>query len=690
MDMTHALTISCPSIDSMDFLDQLAQQTAEGKLAKARDLIRDALYCHHRSSKEMLEAVQGQAEVARHQWKTWWLKSVAKQAEQWKFGSASWVDENLYPQQRAPVVEVASTACVTDRRQKTNPGIAVARYDEGKAATTLSLTKPPVSASPMNPDFIDLLDDREDVELDYEDDLDDELPAPVTELQVVVARRSTSVQPPPLAQPPQQEFCQMPSALPVPKRKFETEPELPRVSKRKTGCPITWCPAAVQFRYPKGHVYAAHIPTALHLTATVEQKIAGLRFLASTWGEGSLEEFVALLNRTEWFEDLAALNLTDATRPHVEEVNRALRVADAHHSCHPISSPGMLLHWQILLGVLLHMTGQQYAALQRMHNLAGADVEQRMSQREVPVAPVVEFTSPLRSPQSESDDSVHWEVVDEVLPLMEAFDSHFHLDRLQQALEVSGRTSLDTIHERLCPVEEAQVHVSGAVANFCDPATYPDEETIQGLRTLGIRTVIGVHPKHAKRPQYAALRRLQTLVKLEDVAGVGEVGIDQSVSRKEWGAQQDLLAEILPLVEERHVLVLHCRGMDSKDSEDAFTTLLYQCVGVLSPTQRIHLHCFTGTAHNVRQWLRRFPQTYFGFTSMVSRFRTHQKEALCRVPTDRLLLETDAPYFPAAGYPLSAPIFLKVVATDVAKVREESVEEVLEVTLTNGVRLYGR
>ncbi|KAH3690041.1 hypothetical protein DPMN_191788 [Dreissena polymorpha] len=56
---------------------------------------------------------------------------------------------------------------------------------------------------------------------------------------------------------------------------------------------------------------------------------------------------------------------------------------------------------------------------------------------------------------------------------------------------------------------------------------------------------------------------------------------------------------------------------------------------------------------------------------MVARrdFSEGSKMALRRIDGGRLLLESDAPYFPAAGEELSSPSFIGVTAREVAKIR---------------------
>ena len=63
---------------------------------------------------------------------------------------------------------------------------------------------------------------------------------------------------------------------------------------------------------------------------------------------------------------------------------------------------------------------------------------------------------------------------------------------------------------------------------------------------------------------------------------------------------------------------------------------------------RIHRHCFTQDIDTAREWLSAFPNMYFGFTPLITRKSKSVapiRLAAAGIPLDRLLLETDAPYF---------------------------------------------
>lgn len=59
----------------------------------------------------------------------------------------------------------------------------------------------------------------------------------------------------------------------------------------------------------------------------------------------------------------------------------------------------------------------------------------------------------------------------------------------------------------------------------------------------------------------------------------------------------------------------------------------------------VHRHCFTESWDVAKKWLTACPNVVFGFTGGVFSFKANQLEAIRRLPLDRILLETDAPYF---------------------------------------------
>lgn len=61
---------------------------------------------------------------------------------------------------------------------------------------------------------------------------------------------------------------------------------------------------------------------------------------------------------------------------------------------------------------------------------------------------------------------------------------------------------------------------------------------------------------------------------------------------------------------------------------------------------KIHCHCFTNSYSNAKLWINEFPNLYIGVTPLVTyRSATPTHDLARKLPLNKLLLETDAPYF---------------------------------------------
>jgi TatD DNase family protein len=228
-----------------------------------------------------------------------------------------------------------------------------------------------------------------------------------------------------------------------------------------------------------------------------------------------------------------------------------------------------------------------------------------------------------------------------------------------------------------------------AVAYYCDPETYPSSRDIHDLTRSGVKVTIGIHPSHARKMRKGHWELFRELTSHPDVAGIGEIGYDhQHTGRAEdMYRQQDVVDQALSCLREDHVLVIHTRSA-SRDSMGAYQSLLYQLHALIPSTQRIHLHCFTGDRRVMQQWIDKFPGIKFGYTRAVRDFNEDQLAAVKEMDEDRLMLETDAPYFHFHGFRNSTPSFIGMVAELVAKIRCVDIRRILRVTTANARNLY--
>ena len=230
----------------------------------------------------------------------------------------------------------------------------------------------------------------------------------------------------------------------------------------------------------------------------------------------------------------------------------------------------------------------------------------------------------------------------------------------------------------------------GACASYCDPETWPTWEELEGLHP-SVDVAMGWHPKKVvgRRACKAWLGQLEQLLRHPRVVALGEVGLDHSIGFDAWGDQNEALLGILRLARRDQVVIFHARGMVEDEGSEAVLHLLKCWAKVaLQREQPMYLHCFTGGKQMVEKWLQDFPNCYFGFTKLAQTFDHFQREGLAQVPENRILIETDAPYFPWPGQRFSAPPQVVRVAEVVAQGRGMPVEEVVEITRRNALHLF--
>lgn len=202
----------------------------------------------------------------------------------------------------------------------------------------------------------------------------------------------------------------------------------------------------------------------------------------------------------------------------------------------------------------------------------------------------------------------------------------------------------------------------------------------------GLYATAGVHPHDAKTWTDATADALRGLLERGAVA-VGECGLDYNRDFSPRPQQRHAFAAQLALaVEAKRPVFLHAR-----DAHADFAAIYAEH----APPAGGVLHCFTGGPAEAEACLEL--GLHLGVTGWICDERRGGalREAITRIPLDRLLLETDAPYLaprdlrpkPKGGR--NEPAFLPHIAAAVARLRGEPVEALAAATTANARRLFG-
>lgn len=191
---------------------------------------------------------------------------------------------------------------------------------------------------------------------------------------------------------------------------------------------------------------------------------------------------------------------------------------------------------------------------------------------------------------------------------------------------------------------------------------------------------VGLHPHDAK--DFAAQwPQLLDLLEQDRVVALGETGLDFYYSYSPHDEQVAAFRAHLQVAQERSLpIVVHVR--------DAWDACFETFDDVGAPPGTI-LHCFTGGPTELERALAHGCFiSYSGIVSFKNARELH--EAARRTPTDRLLIETDAPYLapvPHRGKE-NRPTFVADVGRALAAVREADVDEIARVTAANARRVF--
>ena len=197
----------------------------------------------------------------------------------------------------------------------------------------------------------------------------------------------------------------------------------------------------------------------------------------------------------------------------------------------------------------------------------------------------------------------------------------------------------------------------------------------------------GVHPHHASDYTRASDDLMRALASEKEVVAIGETGLDYFRNLSPREAQLKAFeAQLQIAIDTGLPLFLHLR-----DAHKDFYTTIRRVRDRLSD---LVMHCFTGSREELRQYLDL--DCHIGITGWIcdERRGIHMKEFMKDIPTDRLMIETDAPYLkprnmrPRVKSHRNEPRWLPWILGTLAACRGEHPEELALATSTNARRFF--
>lgn len=250
-------------------------------------------------------------------------------------------------------------------------------------------------------------------------------------------------------------------------------------------------------------------------------------------------------------------------------------------------------------------------------------------------------------------------------------DSHCHLDRLKLE-EFDG--NLDTV---ISNAKQAKVN-----GMLCVSVTLEDFPTMaeQTKKYDNVWLSCGTHPLNQDALVDEDL--LLSLSQQERVIAVGETGLDYFYAPETKTVQYDSFIKHVNVAKiVNKPLIVHTR--DAR--EDTINLLKAENAAAVGGI----LHCFTESWEMAKEALDL--GFYISLSGIVTfKNATELREVAKKIPSDRLLIETDAPYLAPVPHrgKQNQPAYVVEVAKHLASIRGQSVEEIAEISTNNFNRLF--
>jgi TatD DNase family protein len=234
----------------------------------------------------------------------------------------------------------------------------------------------------------------------------------------------------------------------------------------------------------------------------------------------------------------------------------------------------------------------------------------------------------------------------------------------------------------------AEAGVTRQVVTGADLASSRAAAALADAHPGTLWSTAGVHPHHAADFDFASREELHELLKRPRTVAVGECGLDYFRDFSPRPAQRAaFIAQLEIAAAAAKPVFLHQR-----DAHEDFAAIIAEfresLVGGVA-------HCFTGGDRELQAYLAL--GLSIGITGWIcdERRGLELREVVPRIPSGRLMLESDAPYLlprdlvPRPKTRRNEPAYLPHIARTVARLRGESLETVAAATTQNAVQFFG-
>ncbi|MGR6327892.1 TatD family hydrolase [Sphingomonas sp. XXL09] len=241
------------------------------------------------------------------------------------------------------------------------------------------------------------------------------------------------------------------------------------------------------------------------------------------------------------------------------------------------------------------------------------------------------------------------------------------------------------VEEQQAVLARARARGVSAMLNIATREREWDEIVATAEREADVWASVGIHPHEADQHPHVDTAKLVARAQHPRVIGIGESGLDYFYDHSDRARQQaSFRAHIAASRETGLPLIVHTRDAE----EDTLAILGEEMEQGVYPGV---IHCFTASGAFADAALAL--GLYISISGIVT-FKNARdlQETAARLPADRLLIETDAPFLAPVPHrgKTGEPAFVADTAAFLAQLRGETVEDLAARTAANFFTLFGK
>ncbi len=252
------------------------------------------------------------------------------------------------------------------------------------------------------------------------------------------------------------------------------------------------------------------------------------------------------------------------------------------------------------------------------------------------------------------------------MEMIKLVDTHCHIDH--DRYEDDRQIVLEEIEDNL----EFVVNIGYDIESSKSSIKLAEENNF-------VYATVGVHPTDIGIYTDSIERELEELARHPKVVAIGEIGLDYHWMKDEKERQKEVFRSQMNIARKmKKPVVIHAREATADTLE-----ILKEYKDV-----RGILHCYPGSYESAKEIIDNY---YFGVGGVIT-FKNAKKniEAISKIPLERLVIETDAPYLTPTPFrgKRNHPMYVEYIAQKIAEIKGISIEEVVKVTTENAKKAY--